>query len=303
MPSPQSAALKSLYASWTTAFAENPEMPLEELRGMFDHWGDVTAEPGGVDYIEVDAGGVRALWAVPKGADPDRVVQCMHGGGYICASMYTHRKVYGHLAKAIGCRALIPDYRRAPEHIHPAAVDDTTACYRWLLDQGIKPRHIAFAGDSAGGSLALTTMLRAREQHLPLPAAAMPLSAWLDMEAKGATYDSKREVDAMVKREVALAMAGTFLGERGDRRDPLANPLHADLRGLPPVYIQIGGDESLIDENRILAENARRAGVDVTFEIEPDMQHVYHFLAGRAPEADAAIARLAAWVRPKLGLA
>lgn len=302
MPSPESAALKSLYASWTDAFGQNPAMPLEELRGMFDHWGDVTAEPGGVDYIEVVANGVTALWAIPKAANPDRVVQCMHGGGYICASMYTHRKVYGHLAKAIGCRALIPDYRRAPEHIHPAPVDDTTTCYRWLLDQGIKPGHIAFAGDSAGGALSITTLLRAREQRLPMPAATMPLSPWLDMEATGSTYETKREVDAMVKREVALAMAGTFLGQDGDRRDPLANPLHADLSGLPPMFIQVGGDEALLEESCVFADNARRAGVDVTLEIEPDMQHVYHFLAGRAPEADAAIRRLAAWVRPKLGL-
>lgn len=302
MPSPQSDALRSLYASWTTAFAQNPNMSLAELRDFFDHWGDVTAEPGGVDYIETDAGGVPALWAIPKKADQARVVQCMHGGGYICASMYTHRKVYGHLAKAIGCRAIIPDYRRAPEHIHPAAVDDTTTCYRWLLDQGITPNHIAFAGDSAGGSLSITTQLRARERGLPLPAAAMSLSPWLDMEAKGASYDLKRDVDAMVKREVALTMAGTFLGEKGDRRDPLANPLYADLKGLPPIYLQMGGDEALLDEARVFTDNARRAGVDITFEVEPQMQHVYHFMAGRAPEADAAIARLANWVRPKLGL-
>ena len=131
----------------------------------------------------------------------------------------------------------------------------------------------------------------------------MPLSPWLDMEANSATFNSNRDKDALVQREIVLGMASTFLGQGGNPEDPLANPLLADLRGLPPMYIQVGGDETLLDDSRNLAELARRAGVDVTLEVEPGMQHVYHFLAGSAPEADAAIARLAAWVRPKLGLA
>ncbi|TXL72958.1 alpha/beta hydrolase [Vineibacter terrae] len=302
MPSPQSEALKSLYRHWSDSLAKNPTMPLDELRRLFDHWGDVTAEPGGVDYIEVDAGGVPALWAVPKGCAQDRVLQCTHGGGYVTGSMYSHRKVYGHFAKAIGCRALILDYRRAPEHVHPAPVDDATTAYRWLLDQGIEPGHIAFTGDSAGGGLAVTTLLRARERGLPMPAATMPLSPWLDMEATSPTFESNRERDALVQRDIVLVMAGTFLGEGGNRKDPLANPLLGDLKGLPPMLIQVGGDETLLDDSRNLADVARRAGVAVTLETEPHMQHVYHFLAGAAPEADDAIERLAAWVRPKLGL-
>ena len=302
MPSVQSRDLTVLYKGWSDALASNPTMPLHEMRRMFEHWGDVTAEPGGVDYIEVDAGGVPALWVVPKGCRQDRVVLCTHGGGYVTGSMYTHRKVYGHVAKAVGCRALIPHYRRAPEHVHPAPVDDATKSYRWLLDQGIKPQHIALTGDSAGGALAVTTLLRARERGLPMPAATMPLSPWLDMDASAATFETNRDKDALVQRDIVLGMAGTFLGEGGNRKDPLANPLFADLRGLPPMYIQVGGDETLLDDSRNLAEAARCAGVDVKLEVEPGMQHVYHFLAGVAPEADAAIARLAAWVRPKLGL-
>ncbi len=302
MPSVQSRDLTALYKGWSDSLANNPTMPLDDMRRMFEHWGDVTAEPGGVDYIEVDAGGVPALWAVPKGCRQDRVVLCTHGGGYVTGSMYTHRKVYGHVAKAVGCRALIPHYRRAPEHVHPAPVDDAAACYRWLLDQGIKPQHIVLTGDSAGGALAVTTLLRARERGLPMPAATMPLSPWLDMEASAATFESNRGKDALVQRDIVLGMAATFLGEGGNRKDPLANPLFADLRGLPPMYIQVGGDETLLDDSRNLAEAARRAGVDVKLEVEPGMQHVYHFLAGVAPEADAAIARLATWVKPKLGL-
>ena len=270
---------------------------------MFEHWGDVTAEPGGVDYIETNAGGVPALWAVPKGCAEDRVLLCMHGGGYVTASMYTHRKVYGHLAKAIGCRALILHYRRAPEHVHPAPVDDAVAAYRWLFDQGIAPGHVALTGDSAGGALAVTTLLRARERNLPMPAATMPLSPWVDLEITGETLVSNREKDAIVQKEVVEVMAATFLGEGGNRRDPLANPLYADLKGLPPMYIQVGGDETLLDDSRRLREHAKKAGVDVRLDEFPEMQHVFHFSAGHAPEADDAIRKLAEWVRPKLGLA
>ncbi|HEY2532347.1 MAG TPA: alpha/beta hydrolase, partial [Xanthobacteraceae bacterium] len=269
---------------------------------VFEHWGDVTAEPGGVDYIEVDAGGVPALWAVPKGCAQDRAVLCLHGGGYVTSSMYTHRKMYGHLAKAIGCRALIPHYRRAPEHVHPAPVDDTVTAYKWLLDQGIAPSHIALAGDSAGGALAVTTLLRARERNLPTPAATMPLSPWVDMEITGESLATNREKDVLVQKEVVEMMAATFLGDGGNRRDPLANPLYADLGGLPPMYIQVGGDETLLDDSRRLTDRAKAAGVDVRLEIFPEMQHVFHFAAGNAPEADDAIHKLADWVRPKLGL-
>lgn len=303
MASRESEALKTQYRDWTAALAAKPEMPLDELRVMFEHSGDVTAEPGGVDYIEVDAGGVPALWAAPKGCAEDRVALCFHGGGYVTGSMYTHRKLYGHLAKAVGCRALIPHYRRAPEHVHPGPVDDAVAAYRWLLSERIAPDHIAFAGDSAGGALAVTALLRAREYNLPMPAATMPLSPWVDMEITGETLVSNRERDVLVQKEVVEMMAGTFLGDGGNRKDPLANPLYADLKGLPPMYIQVGGDETLLDDSRRLAERARQAGVDVRLEVFPEMQHVFHFAAGHAPEADDAIRKLALWVRPKLGLA
>jgi acetyl esterase/lipase len=294
--------LKTFLRNWATIFAARPDMPLDELRLIFEHWGDVTAEPGGVDYLETNTDGVPAMWAVPKGSAEDRVVLCFHGGGYVTASMYTHRKLYGHLAKAIGCRALIPHYRRAPEHVHPAPVDDAVTAYKWILDQGITPQHIALTGDSAGGALAVTTLLRARERNLPMPAATMPLSPWVDMEMTGESLVSNRERDVLVQKEVVEIMAMTFLGDGGDRRDPLANPLYADLKGLPPMYIQVGGDETLLDDSRRLAERAREAGIEVTLDIFPEMQHVFHFAAGYAPEADDAIRKLALWVRPKLGL-
>jgi acetyl esterase/lipase len=175
--------------------------------------------------------------------------------------------------------------------------------YRWLLDQGITPNHIALTGDSAGGGLAITTILRARDQGLKLPAATMPLSPWLDMDATGASFQTNKDRDVLVAPEIIGGMAAAFLGEKGNKKDPLVNPLHGELRGLPPVYIQVGSYEALLSDSQNLAEALRRADVDVKIDVFPEMQHVFQFLAGTAPEADQAVKQLAAWVRPKLGLA
>jgi acetyl esterase/lipase len=296
MPSEQSQAVKALYESWTAA----------RLRGEQhddEAWGDLTAEPRGVDYIETDAAGVPGMWLVPKECAENRVLLCMHGGGFAGGSIYSHRKLFGHMAKAAGVRALVFDYRHTPEHTHPAQVDDATAAYRWLLEQGIDPDRVAFTGDSSGGGLAITTQLRAREQGLPLPAAAMPFSPWFDMELRGGSYESNRATDAFFYKEVVQGLVDMFLGQDGDPRDPLANPFYADLTGLPPIYIQVGGDETLLDDGRRFAELARDTGVEVRLDVFPGQQHTFQMAAGRAPEADDAIRRQAEWVRPRLGLA
>jgi epsilon-lactone hydrolase len=295
MPSKESGAVRDLYLSWTAARLKGEQHDDEA-------WGDLTAEPRGVDYIETDAGGVPAMWLVPKGCAEDRLLLCMHGGGFVGGSIYSHRKLFGHLAKAAGVRALVFDYRLTPEHTHPAQVDDAVAAYRWLLEQGIDAGHVAFTGDSSGGGLAITTQLRARELGLPLPAAAMPFSPWFDMELTGASYELNRNKDAFFYKEVVQGLVNMFLGEGGNLRDPLANPFHADLSGLPPIYIQVGGDETLLDDSRRFAELAGNAGVDVGVEIFPEQQHTFQMAAGRAPEADDAIRKLAEWVRPELGL-
>jgi epsilon-lactone hydrolase len=296
-------ALADLYQSWATTMQARPDMPLDEIRDLFEHWGDVTGEPGGVDYIEDDANGIACMWAHPKGGVRDRVLLCMHGGGYALGSMYSHRKLYGHFAKAFGVSALIVNYRRAPEHLHPGPLDDVVSVYDWLLTHGrIAPEHIIFLGDSAGGALAISSMLRARERALPLPAAAISLAPYLDVEATGASYEINADKDKLGSREATLAFVGVFLGPDGNRKDPLANPLLADLEGLPAMLLQVGGDDVLLDDSKAFLAKAQASGVDVTLEIEPDMQHVYHFLAGASPQADAAIRRAAAWGRPKMGL-
>ena len=302
MASKQSERLITASKALLAEVGANPDMPLAEIRALFEHLGDVTAEPRGVDFVETEAGGVPAMWAVPKGCAEDRVLLCAHGGGYCFGSMYTHRKLYAHCAKRVGCRALIVHYGLAPEHAHPGPVNDMATAYRWLLGQGITPNRIALIGDSAGGALAITTLLRLREQGVPMPAATMPLSPWLDMDGSGGSFESNKQHDVMVTRDLLSGMVTMFLGDNGNQRDPLVNPLHGDLRGLPPAYIQVGGYEALLDDSRALEEALREADVAVKLDVFPEMQHVFQFLAGVAPEADEAIAGLAAWVRPKLGL-
>jgi len=302
MASSESDELRAIYQSWTDRMTASPDMDLPTMRNLFEEWHVPTAEPTGVSYEEADADGVPALWCIPAGAAADRVLLYLHGGGFVVGSIATHRKIAGHLAKAVGVRALVIDYRRAPEHPFPAQIEDAVTAYRWLLTQGIEPGHIATTGDSAGGNLAISLVVKVRDDGLPLPAAILPMSPWLDMEHLGKTLESNAATDALVSTEILQGMSGMFLGESGSPTHPLANPLHADLEGLPPMYIAVGGHETLQDNAERFTELARLAGVDVTLEVVPEMQHVFTFSAGRAPEADATITAMAVWVRPRLGL-
>lgn len=297
MPSKQSAAVRRRWEASRLAMVQPGfDAPDDES------WGDLTAEPRGVDYLESEAAGLPAMWAVPKHASTDRVLMCIHGGGFVSGSIYTHRKMFGHLAKAAGTRALLVSYRLLPEGVFPAPEGDVTNAYRSLLDQGISADRIAFAGDSVGGWLAVTVQLRARELGLPLPAAALLMSPCVDMETTGKSYETNRDSDPFFKRDVVRGIIRGFLGEDTDARDPRANPLYADLSGLGPLYIQAGGDETLADDARLLYEHAVKAGVDARLDIVPGMLHTFQMAAGRAPEADDAIRELAGWVRPRLGL-
>ena len=299
MASMESNDIKHLYRGWVAKMAEKPDMGLEELRELFDHWGDITAEPGDVDYIEQPIGDFNAMWALPKNCDQTQVALCTHGGGYVTGSMFTHRKVFGHIAKAVGCRALILDYKRAPEFTHPSQVEDGLLAYKYLLDEGYSAEKIFFTGDSAGGALATSIMIKARDEGMPLPACSVPMSPWYDPEGKGSTIETNAHKDSLVQKEVLLNMAQTFLGDSSSS-DPLANILKADLSGLPPIYIQVGADETLLDDSVRFEALAKEQGVEVKLEIFEDMQHCFHLLAGRAPEADDAIKKIAVWVNTQL---
>ena len=302
MPSAESEALRTLYQSITDRMAANPEMDLVALRSIFEELATMAKEPEDVTYAEVDSDGVRGLWCLPVGAPADRVIFYTHGGGFVGNTPDSHRKMAAHLAKAAGVRAFVLDYRLAPEHPFPAQIEDAVAAYRWLRGQGFSSEGLAAAGDSAGGNLAISAVLKLRDLGEPLPAAIVAFSPWLDMEHLGKTLESNAETDALVSTGVVTMLSQMFLGASGSATDPLANPLHADFTGLPPLFVTAGDEEALLSDSERLAERAAQAGVPVDFTTAPGQQHVFTFMAGRAPEADQAITGAGTWLRARLGL-
>jgi len=249
---------------------------------------DVKSEP-------VDAGGVKAEWIVPPNAASDRVILYLHGGGYVMGSINTHRAMIARIARASEARALALDYRLAPEHPFPAAVDDVVAAYKWLLAQGYKPGKIVISGDSAGGGLAIAGLLAIRDAGLPMMAAGAPISPWTDMEGTGASMKTLADKDPMVDF-AGLARMAKWYGGTADPRHPLLSPIYADAKGLPPLLIQVGGAEVLQDDSRRFAELAKKAGVPVELEVWDDMIHVWHSFAKILPEGQQAIDKIGKFV-------
>ncbi len=264
--------------------------------------GDNTTEPPRVSYDEVDAGGVPAQWVTPENADERRVLVYFHGGGYCFCSMHSHRKLVGHLARAAGCRALNVDYRLAPEHPHPAALADALTAYRWLLANGTAACDVVVAGDSAGGGLALALLTKARDEGVPLPAAGVLCSPWVDLAMAADSVTTRADVDVRQEPAGTRWCAHLFLAGQ-DTRDPYASPLYADLAGLPPLYVQAGDWDILVDDAHRLADRARRVGVDIRLDVFPEMLHAHQIWAGNMPEADDAVARIGDYVRQHLSLA
>ena len=254
--------------------------------------------PDEVARQPVEAGGVPAEWLVPPGAEDAPVVVHLHGGGYVTGSPATVRPMAAQLALAARARVLTIDYRLAPEHPHPAAVEDTVAAYRWLLEDGHDPTRLALAGDSAGGGLAVAALVALRDRGIPLPAAAVCLSPWSDLTLPGASVDGNAASDPQVQRWMLSEMAAHYLAG-GDPRAPLASPRYADLSGLPPLLIHAGAAEALVDDARALAAAAEAAGVPTTLECWEGMIHVWHSVAPVLPEAVEGLARVAAWLEER----
>ena len=227
---------------------------------------------------KVDADGVPAEWVAAPGIDSQRAVLYLHGGGDAIGSIITHRRLAYALSAASSARVLLIDYRLAPEHPFPAAVDDAAKAWRWLLQQGFTSDRLAIAGDSAGGGLTIATLVNLRDRKLGLPACAVAISPWIDLEGQGASITTRAAQDPMVQKAGLLWMAGLYLAGK-DPRTPLAAPLHADLTGLPPVLVQVGTAETLLDDATRLAEKLYRAGGDVRLAVWPDMLHVFPFFA------------------------
>ena len=252
---------------------------------------DVTVEP-------VTVGGVRAEWTSTPQDSSDRALLYVHGGGYVIGSLDSHRHLVAEAGRAAGCWALALDYRLAPEHPFPAALDDAVAAYAWLLAQDVEANRLVVAGDSAGGGLTVATLLALRDQGRPLPAAGVCISPWVDLTCSGASYTSRAARDPIVTRDGVAMMAKAYVSA-GDPKAPLVSPLFADLRGLPPLLVHVGSDEVLVDDALGLAERARRAGVDVRVEEWPAMIHVWHWFQPMLEEADRAIADIGEFVRSR----
>lgn len=289
--------LRHLYADWSQTMSDNPELSMRLLRSLFEEWHQPTREPEDVTYKEETVGGVPGIWALPSGADRSKVLLYTHGGGFAVGSAASHRKLAAHVAQALGVTALVVDYRRAPEHPHPAQIEDGVAAFTALTGSGIAPENITTIGDSAGGNLAIAIPLALREQGEPMPGRIISFSPWLDMENKGETLTTNEATDALVTVGLLEGMIAGVLGDSVEPTNPLANPLHADLTGLPPLYINAGSTEALFDNATRLSDRAEQDGVDVTLSVVAGMQHVFPFLAGRAPEADEEIRKIAGWFR------
>jgi len=256
-----------------------PETPdVAEIRARFEKMGEFLGGAPDGKCEKVDAGGVPAEWVTAPGCDPMRAVLYLHGGGYVIGSINTHRRLAYDISAASGARVLVIDYRLAPEHPFPAAVEDAETAWRWLLQQGFATSRLAIGGDSAGGGLTLATLVNLRDRKLGLPACAVAISPWVDLEGVGTSITARAAQDPMVQKDGLLWMAGLYLNGK-DAKTPLAAPLHAELKGLPPILVQVGTAETLLDDATRIAEKLHAAGVDVRLAIWPNMLHVFPLFA------------------------
>lgn len=270
-----------------------PSVP--EMRAGMEMLTTMFPTPDHISRQPVDAGGVPGEWVAAPNAVAERVVFYLHGGGYVVGSINTHRELASRISRAAAARVLLIDYRLAPEHPHPAAVNDAVAAYRWLVGSGADPRRMVIAGDSAGGGLTVATLVALRDAGLPLPAGAVCLSPWVDLEGIGESMTTKADADPMIKRDGLVKMGQHYLAGQ-DPRTPLAAPLYADLSNLPPLLIQVGTAETLLDDATRLAERARQAGSEVVLEPWEDMIHVWQVFP-MLPEARQAVDRIGQFVQ------
>jgi phosphinothricin tripeptide acetyl hydrolase len=275
-------------------------LSIAERRAQYDRAERVFPTPTDVKIEAVTAPDRPGEWLRPPAARSDGALLYLHGGGYVIGSPRSHRHLAAAIARSAGLPALLLDYRLAPEHPFPAALEDAVAAFEWLLARGIAPERIVLAGDSAGGGLTVATLLALRDRQLPGAGGGVCISPWVDLTCSGATYTTKKDADPIVTSESITMMARAYIGG-GDPRRPLVSPLFADLRGLPPLLVQVGSEEVLLDDARGLGERARAAGVDVTIREWPTMIHVWHWFLPMLTEAERAIDDIGAFVRARLG--
>ena len=271
-----------------------------ERRAAMDAFGEMGSLPPGCLHEPVSVGGVKAESVVPTSAVEGRRILYLHGGAYVGGSPRSHRPLVARLADGARSAAVSLEYRLAPEHPFPAAVDDAVAAYRDLLAQGVWPERMVIAGDSAGGGLTLATALKLKDEGLPQPAGLFVISPWADLTQSHATYASKQADDPMITRERLIEAAGDYLGG-GEGAHPLASPVFGDFTDVAPMLIQVGSEEALLGDSLLVAERAGHARVAVRLEVWPEMIHVWHAFGGQLNAARRAIAVAGAWMDERLG--
>ena len=271
-----------------------------EQRARFEMLSQLMPPVEGFEAEPATIGGVKGEWVRAKGVRRnDAALLYLHGGGYLIGSPKSHRHMLGPLSADCGLPVFAADYRLAPENPFPAAVDDAVAAYKGLLDSGIAAEKLAIAGDSAGGGLTFAALVAARDKGLPMPACAVALSPWGDLSQGGEAFRARAKRDPIVKKEGLDEMAAAYLAG-ADPKTPLASPLFADLKGLPPLLIQVGTEEALHDDAVALKNRAEAAGVEVSFESWGGMIHVWHIFHPILSEGRDAIARAGAFVKRRI---
>ena len=236
---------------------------------------------------------------MPEGAREDRAILYTHGGAYICGDCNDHRALITKFALTAKVKTLLFDYRLAPEHPFPAALEDTLTVYRWLLDGGISPANIFIAGESAGGGLCLTTLLALRDTNMPLPAAAVAMSPWTDLTYSGESFHSRAKV--CVSPEGMFEVCSKYYAGDNDPRHPWISPLFGDLHGLPPIHIAVGDHERMLDDSTAFVTKAKAAGVEITLRIGEGQVHCYPLMAPMFPEATEAMNEICAFIKAHIG--
>jgi len=268
-----------------------------ERRQRLDAIGSVWPVADDVTLERVDVNGLDGEWSIAPGSDASHVLMFFHGGGYCSGSIVSHRRMVTEAGRAAGTRTLAVAYRLAPEHPFPAAYDDALTAWRFLQNDGIPVSQIALGGDSAGAGLAVALIRRLRDAHEELPACAWLVSPWMDLTMSGSTFASKDAVDPIIHKTYLDELADAYLPPGMDRKDPRISPLYADLRSFPPLLIQVGSAETLLDDATRFASAAGAADVPVTLEIWPHMIHAWHLWNAQLEPGRRALASAGAFIR------
>ncbi|MDH4046925.1 MAG: alpha/beta hydrolase [Gammaproteobacteria bacterium] len=277
-----------------------PDTDVAELRKSWDEIASKLKPASGVRRREAIVDHIHCEWLVPEKCDEAPAILYLHGGIYLVGSATTHRRLVSYVAKTAGMRALIPNYRLAPEHPFPAAIEDAKLIYRKMLEQGIASEKIAIGGDSAGGGLTMATLLALKDEGVPLPGAAFLMSPWLDLAAQGESLVTRKDQDPWFDPDNMSEMVRRYCGNE-DRKNPLVSPLYGELSGLPPMLVQVGDHEILLSDSTRLSDRVSAAGGKVTLQVWPDMWHVFQYFVGQMPESMRAIEDISDFLNKHVG--